>query len=147
LYDLGDLFKEEKLVYYFYSSIYKNIKNIYLRFCMSWGSGKLYFIKFLNFKRFEKSLDDINYNELLNLMRETQVILIDVRSKQEYLENHLSGSKNIPVYELEKEIKKNNIDKSKTIVVYCQYGVRSRKAVGILKRLGFKKVYSLIYNG
>ena len=45
-----------------------------------------------------KELEDINYNELLNLMRERQVILIDVRSKQEYLENHLSGSINIPVY-------------------------------------------------
>ncbi len=106
----------------------------------------MYFINFLKFNRFEKGLDDINYNELLNLMRETQFVLIDVRSKQEYLENHLSGSINIPVYELEKEMKKNNIDKSKIIVVYCQYGVRSRKAVGILKGMGFKRVYNLIYN-
>ena len=49
---------------------------------------------------------DISYRELQSLMKTQNIVLIDVRSGQEYEEGHLDGAINIPVYNIEKEISK-----------------------------------------
>ena len=95
------------------------------------------------FKNYRNS-EDINIEELKNLIKANkEIILLDVRSPQEYKEGCLNGAINIPLYELEEccDCKLNN--KEKTIIVYCQSGIRSRKAVNILKKNGFKNLYHL----
>jgi len=47
---------------------------------------------------------DINYDELLQKQKQGAVIL-DVRSKQEYEENHLNGAISIPQYEINSNLK------------------------------------------
>lgn len=69
-------------------------------------------------------------------------ILIDVRSPQEYNEGHLPEALNIPEYEIRKV--KNEMPKlNQQIVVYCQYGGRSREAYNMLRKMGYTNVYSL----
>lgn len=80
----------------------------------------------------EVSFDDININEYF---------LIDVRSKKEYLEGHLNGAINIPLFNIRKNIDKVNTNKK--ILVYCQTGSRSKRALKILEELGFSEVYNL----
>ncbi|MBQ2917182.1 MAG: rhodanese-like domain-containing protein [Clostridia bacterium] len=50
---------------------------------------------------------------------------------------------NIPLYELEQCSDCKLKDKGKTIIVYCQSGIRSKKAINILKKNGFKNLYHL----
>ena len=79
-------------------------------------------------------------------MREYQntrdAILLDVRDEEEYRSGHVPGSKNIPVYQLDKAIACIN-KKSTPIFVYCQSGSRSYQAVDILRRMGYRNVKSL----
>ena len=95
------------------------------------------------FKNYRNS-EDINIEELKNLIKTNKkIILLDVRSPQEYKEGYLKGAINIPLYELEECCDCKLKDRQKTIIVYCQSGIRSRKAVNILKNSGFKNLYHL----
>jgi len=68
-------------------------------------------------------------------------ILIDVRTKEEYDENHITGAVNVPLSNIEE----GNIDydKDTTIVVYCRSGNRSATAAKKLIALGYTSVYDL----
>lgn len=79
------------------------------------------------FFRKKKSIDD--YVDEVN----EDIVLIDVRSKDEYREGHFKGSQNIPL----ERIKNINIDKRKTLYVYCYSGSRSASAVRQLKSMGY----------
>lgn len=88
--------------------------------------------------------NQITYIEAKEIMKEDPLaILLDVRSKQEYNEYHLEGAICIPTYEISNEISKIIEDKSQTIIVYCQSGGRSRKAIGFLKKIGYQNLYEI----
>ena len=88
---------------------------------------------------------DILFSELKDKYN-NGAILLDVRSPQEYSEEHLSGAILIPDYEF--NIRKNELEKyiNNTIIVYCKSGSRSRKIYQILKKMGYMNVYNL-YGG
>ena len=85
---------------------------------------------------------DITFSELKNNL-ENDVILLDVRSIQEYNEGHLEGAIHLAEYEIVDKYGKIIPNKEEKIIVYCQNGGRSKKAVKILKKLGYKNVYNL----
>lgn len=88
---------------------------------------------------------DITLEELRNKVLQG-AILIDVRSKQEYQEGHLSGAINIPEYEIMRRVEKEIPKKNQLIIIYCQYGGRSRNVYRIMKRFGYTNLYNL-YGG
>ena len=90
-------------------------------------------------KKSKRNMKEVNYNEI-NL---NEYILIDVRSRREFRENHLDGAINIPLPEVKKDIENYIKDKSKKILIYCEYGGRSARAVEILYRLGYINAYNL----
>lgn len=53
------------------------------------------------------------------------------------------NSINIPVYNIEKDINTITNDINSVIILYCQMGSRSRKALEKLERLGYKNLYNL----
>ena len=86
----------------------------------------------------------ITYVEAKELLKENpQAVLLDVRSPQEYNEYHLTGAICIPTYELQTKISNIIEDKTQMIIVYCQSGGRSKKAVNILKKMGYSNLYEL----
>ena len=87
---------------------------------------------------------DIDFAEMKNMLKNyKKCILLDVRSLQEYKEGHLNNSINIPLFELSKKVSKIITNKDDMIIVYCQTGSRSRRAVSILTKLGYKDLYNL----
>lgn len=67
-------------------------------------------------------------------------VLLDVRSRIEFLLGHLPGALCIPVDRVESEVpRRTEIPKSAMILVYCQSGARSARAVGILRQLGYAR--------
>lgn len=73
-------------------------------------------------------------------------ILIDVRSNQEYREGNLQGAINIPDFEIANRIQKEIPKKNQLIVLYCQYGGRSKNAMAMMKKMGYTNIYNL-YGG
>lgn len=77
-----------------------------------------------------------DYNALLK----NGAIILDVRTKGEYLSGHIKGSLNIPLQTLEANIGK--LKKDKPVITCCASGMRSASAKGILQSKGFKEVYN-----
>ena len=88
------------------------------------------------------NINETTYDKLLEKVKEGAV-LIDVRTRQEFLEGHLDGAILIPYYEIESKIKGVVPDNNKTIIVYCKNGGRSQKACSSLKKLGYSDIYNL----
>ncbi len=72
---------------------------------------------------------------------EDTIQLVDVRTKDEFIENHIKGAQNICVTSDDFEEKVKTLDKNKPIYVYCRKGGRSANAAKQLQKLGFTKVY------
>lgn len=88
--------------------------------------------------------ENINLEELKKMIKQDNVILLDVRSPQEYKEKHIRGAILIPSYEINKqEIQKRLKDKEQTIIVYCLSGARSQKIIELLKKIGYTNLYHL----
>lgn len=66
--------------------------------------------------------------------------IIDVRTPTEFNGGHIKNSKNIPLQNLQSEMKK--LDLKKPIITCCASGMRSSSAKSILKQNGFEA-----YNG
>lgn len=85
---------------------------------------------------------DITIEELKDKVLQG-AILLDVRSNQEYREGHLQGAINIPDFEIENRVQREIPKKNQLIVLYCQYGGRSKDVSMMMKRMGYTNVYNL----
>ena len=74
-----------------------------------------------------------------NLDEEENVVIIDVRTVEEYKEGHIDGANNLPL-----DIISNiDVSKDKKIIVYCRSGRRSNLAAIELIGLGYENVYDM----
>lgn len=69
--------------------------------------------------------------------------LIDVREPIEYHTFNIGGI-NIPLGKLNDNFEALKLNKTQTIVVLCQHGIRSITALEILKTLGYNQVKNLL---
>lgn len=77
------------------------------------------------------------------LDEEKNIILLDVRTPEEYAEKHIPGSILIPVNVIEEEAPLILTDKNNPVFVYCRSGRRSITAAESLIKLGYTQVYNL----
>lgn len=70
-----------------------------------------------------------------------KVTLLDVREPQEWQITHLPDAKLIPLGDLVGRM--NELDTADETVVYCHHGMRSARAIGLLKKMGFSKLKNL----
>ena len=78
-------------------------------------------------------------SELDKIVEENNYIIVDVRTESEFETGHVKDAINIPVETIDPSV---NLDKNKTIIVYCRSGRRSANAASMLKQYGYK-VYDL----
>ncbi|NKI25475.1 rhodanese-like domain-containing protein [Arenibacter sp. 6A1] len=73
-----------------------------------------------------------------------KVQLVDVRTKNEYLDGHIAKAVNIDFFNADNFTKSfEKMDKDQPVYVYCRSGARSKKAANKLIGMGFDKVYDL----
>lgn len=77
------------------------------------------------------------------LRRGDPVFLLDVRERGEHDFVALPGSVLIPLGELAQRTEELSQHKHSEIVVYCHHGIRSARAVGFLRSIGFPKAINL----
>ncbi|MEI0477742.1 rhodanese-like domain-containing protein [Brachyspira pulli] len=93
----------------------------------------------------KKSYNDINLKKALDLMtKSTNLILLDVRTAEEYMAGSVPNSVNIDVMNTDFISKINLLDKNKDYIVYCRSGNRASIASSIMSTNGFLNVYSLV---
>jgi rhodanese-related sulfurtransferase len=72
------------------------------------------------------------------------LVIVDVRTPEEFNEGHLLGAVNIDYGAADFEEKVNKLDKDKMYLVYCRSGRRSEEAAKIMSNLGFKNVVNML---
>ena len=83
----------------------------------------------------------ITPEEAQQKMQDTGVLVLDVREPMEYDRGHIVGAENLPLSVLENGVPKAMTDKSRTLLIYCRSGRRSKDAAQKLLALGYQSVY------
>ena len=92
-------------------------------------------------------IEDITPQEAFTLIQNNQdnpdFVIIDVRTPQEFAEEHIENATNIDFYSEAFQDMLNNLDKNKAYLIYCRSGGRSGNALNIMAELNFKEVYNV----
>jgi rhodanese-related sulfurtransferase len=90
-----------------------------------------------------KGMYQINPEAAYELIKDSNVSIIDVRSPEEFKSGHIKGARLIPVSVLDSRIDELRDLKEKNVLVYCHSGGRSSMACQILLKRDFKNVSNL----
>ena len=87
----------------------------------------------------------VSHEQLLERIngKDSQLVVLDVRTAKEFAAGHVPGAINISHDELEGRIQELEQVRDKDVVVYCRSGRRTGIALGILESAGFKRTYHL----
>jgi rhodanese-related sulfurtransferase len=85
----------------------------------------------------------IPVSEANEMLGKPGVIFLDVREPSELQPGHIPGAMNVPLANLESQIKKYIPDKAATIVIYCQGGRRSVTASNALIKMGYTNLLNM----
>lgn len=87
---------------------------------------------------------NLDVNQVSQMLAEDEnIVLIDVRTPEEFQQGHLEGAKLINFYDANFQDEVKKLDQAKKYVVYCRSGGRSAKSVDAMKKLGFSEVYNM----
>jgi len=85
----------------------------------------------------------LNPAEAVMLMNREKAVVIDVCEPAEFAAGHITGARNIPLAQLEQQLPGAVKNKSTPVVLVCQSGMRSGRALAVARKLGYEKVQSL----
>ena len=90
-----------------------------------------------------ESLDAKAFSAAITSGNPEEIVILDVRTKDEFDRAHIKDAININIYEPNFASVVDNLEKDKKIYVYCKSGGRSASAANILGNKGFKEIYEL----
>ena len=79
----------------------------------------------------------------VQLINREKAVVIDVCEANEFAAGHVGGAKNIPLNQLEEKLPGLVKNKGLPLILVCQTGARSNRALGIVKKLGYEQAQSL----
>lgn len=89
------------------------------------------------------SVDTVSPQDFLVKAAEPGVVVIDVRTPDEYAAGHVEGAFNLDVEAPTFSSVISELDKGATFVVYCHSGRRSGAATDAMAEAGFTSIYNL----
>ena len=87
-------------------------------------------------------MNNINVNAWVELKKEN-VVLVDVRTLEEYNEGHIKDSLHIDIFSPSFIVEIEKLEKNKDYYIICKSGGRSMTAGEAMENLGFSKVTNL----
>ncbi len=72
-----------------------------------------------------------------------EALLLDVRAATEFKTGHVLNAMNVPVGDLDKRMHELQKYKQKDVLVYCDNGMRTTRAMARLKKNGFEQLHTL----
>ncbi len=79
----------------------------------------------------------------VQLINRQKAVVVDVCEASEFAAGHIVGAKNIPLGELEGRLATVVKNKNLPLILACQSGARSARAVAVAKKLGYEQAQSL----
>ena len=89
---------------------------------------------------------DLTQQEWLSrLKKDSNSLIIDVRTDSEYQEGHIANSVLIDITKMETFLEKiKSLDRSLQYYIYCRSGQRSSKACYLMDQVGIKNNFNLL---
>jgi rhodanese-related sulfurtransferase len=84
---------------------------------------------------------NVTTEEAKQLIDNNEVVVLDVRTPEEYQDGHIPNAILIPLQELENKL--NDLDKEEPYLVVCRSGNRSAQASEILTSNSFANIYNM----
>jgi len=95
----------------------------------------------------DRVFKDLSPREAFSIIQKNRgnpnFVILDVRTPQEFGEGHLEHAINLDFHDKNFRRELSRLDRSKIYLVYCQVGIRSEKALEIMKEINFKRGYHL----
>ena len=85
----------------------------------------------------------VNTTQATQLINREDALVVDVREPNEFAAGHVLGAKNLPLARLEASGGELAKKKERPVIVYCDGGERSAKALATLKKHGYTRVANL----
>ena len=79
----------------------------------------------------------------VQLINREKAVVIDICEASEFATGHVGGAKNVPLNQLEDKLPSVVKNKGLPVILVCQSGARSSRALAIAKKLGYDKAQSL----
>jgi rhodanese-related sulfurtransferase len=84
---------------------------------------------------------NVSSDEAKQLIDNKEVVVLDVRTPEEYQEGHIPNAILVPLQELDNKL--NDLDKEEPYLVVCRSGNRSTQASEILTSNRFANIYNM----
>ncbi len=85
----------------------------------------------------------LNPAEAVLLMNREKAVVIDVCEPGEFANGHIAGARNVPLAQLEAQLPGVVKNKATPVILVCQAGVRSGRALSVVRKLGYENAQSL----
>jgi rhodanese-related sulfurtransferase len=85
----------------------------------------------------------VNAAEARTLLAVKRVVVVDVRTPAEFEAGHIRGAQNINFHGADFEQKVAALDRNNVYLVHCASGNRSRQALPLFQKYGFRSIYHL----
>jgi rhodanese-related sulfurtransferase len=89
------------------------------------------------------SIRHVDAREAQKLVTDKSVVVLDIRTPQEFNQGRIVGAKNIDFLAPDFEQRIETLDKSKAYLVHCASGGRSTHSLALFKKHSFQSVYHL----
>lgn len=91
----------------------------------------------------DTNVTHLNAQQAQKLVAEKKVIVLDIRTSQEFSAGHIGGATNINFRAGNFDKAIAALDRNQTYLLYCASGNRSTQALPIFEKLEFKSLYHL----
>lgn len=95
----------------------------------------------MNAKVTQKS--DLPWEEIVQLAKEQEFVLLDVRTQEEFDEGTLTNALHIPVDQLEQRLGELETVRDRAILCFCKRGGRADRAADFLRAREFSRVINI----
>lgn len=95
-------------------------------------------------KRIDMIIDVTTEELALDLPFDTKLMLVDVRSVEEFDRGHVKNAENFPLTQIIDPLQIAQLDEDSNIYVYCGGGYRSVVACSIMKKEGFHNIRNIL---
>jgi glyoxylase-like metal-dependent hydrolase (beta-lactamase superfamily II) len=90
-----------------------------------------------------RGISFMSMDEAARRLGSPELVVLDVRERDEFARGHLPGARHIPRGQLELRVDKELPDPTARILTYCQFGKVSTLAAATLRSMGFPRAVAL----
>ncbi|MDB5753398.1 MAG: Rhodanese-like protein [Ramlibacter sp.] len=85
----------------------------------------------------------VSANGAVQLINREKGVVIDVSEAEEFAVQHIGGSRNIPVNQLQQRLPELVKNKALPVILVCASGARAQRSLAVAKSLGYARAVAL----